>query len=127
MGRNRKELGMKCAVCGVVLAVLLVLGLGSVAYAQEAPKPAEATRVAGVSFFDPFLLTRVVLAPSSVSGRGVYAAAVVTTSGGTIRSNANRNGNLGRPPRVPVIPVRPQLRSNWAPAPGWGRGLGGAT
>jgi hypothetical protein len=124
MGKSRKELGMKCAVCGVVLAMLLVVGLGSVVYAQEAPKPAEATRVAGASFLDPFLLTRVALAPSSVSVRGVYAAAVVTTSNGTIRSNANRNGNLGRPPRVPMIPVRPQLRSNWAPAH-WE--LGGAT
>jgi hypothetical protein len=124
MAKSRKELGMKCAVCGVVLAVVFVMGLGSVAYAQGTTKPAEAARVAGTSFFDPFLLTRVVLAPSSVSVRGVYAAAIVRTSSGNVRSNGNGNGNGNgnQPPGVPVIPVRPPFRSNWCPPFGWGPG-----
>jgi hypothetical protein len=122
MAKSRKELGMKCAVCGVVLALVFVLGVGSVAYAQETPKPAEAARVAGASFFDPFLLTRVVLAPSSVSVRGVYTSAIVRTSNGSVRSNGNGNRNGNQPPNVPVIPGRPEFRSNWAPPFGWGPG-----
>jgi hypothetical protein len=116
MARSRKELGMKCAVCGAVLAVVLVIGLGSVAYAQEDTKSTEQTRVAGMSFFDPFLLTRVVLAPSSV--RGVYTAATVRASNG----NGNGNGNGNQPPGLPEVPGRPEFRSNWCPPFGWGPG-----
>ncbi|MHC4542237.1 MAG: hypothetical protein ACYS74_21035, partial [Planctomycetota bacterium] len=84
MMQNRKELGMKWVVLAGAVATVLLIGLGTAAYAAAADTATEESRVAGASFFDPFLLTRVLLPPSSASVRAGYVAS-------TVRA-ANANG-----------------------------------
>lgn len=127
MRKTWKEVGMKFTFCGIALALVSAIGYGSFAYAQEDTKSArEVRRAAAVSFFDPFLLTRVVLAPSSsVTVRTVYGGMTVRASANSVRANGNGNGNGNQPPGLPVVPGRPEFRSNWCPPFGWAWGPGG--
>lgn len=103
MGKRRTA----CVVLGAI-GLLVIAGLGTLAYAAPSDSDSSKQRPDVTSVFDPFALTRVAVVPVPPS-RPTNPAALMGTRGG---NGNNGNGNGKRPP---VIPRRSPVRSPCRP------------
>jgi hypothetical protein len=97
------------AVLGAI-GLLLIAGVGTVAYAALSDSASKRQGTDVMTVFDPFMLARVAVVPNRPANEPVLLGSR-RGNNGSVNSSGNGNGN--RPPVV--VPSRPTVRSAWAP------------